>query len=97
MGGVANIWIVTGGQAPDIAAITGPGIRIGDAVLPLGERGTPGILEIGTAVTGHVRVSDIAEINPAVRILIPEQRWKRDVGLAIIGGPGISAGPIAPG
>src|SRR6266536_743311 len=47
-------------------------------------------------VAVHVTVRDMAEINPAMRVLMPEQRRKRHISLTIIRGPEISAGPAIP-
>src|SRR5712691_4193222 len=39
----------------------------------------------------------MAEINPAVGVLVPEQRTKLHIALAPVRAPGVTAGPAAPG
>ena len=66
---------VAGGESPDIGAVSDVFTRIFDAVATVGQRGSPGIFEIiETRFGAHEGVLDPCEIDPHVRILVPEQR-----------------------
>ena len=87
---------VTRGQSPNVTAISHPVRRVRNAIRPLGQARSPRILEVRAVVIVHVGVGDVAEIDPAVGVVVSKQRWKRHEGLIIISGPSVSAGPSLP-
>ncbi|KAG1387470.1 hypothetical protein G6F59_016391 [Rhizopus arrhizus] len=91
LGGVLRA--VAGGQAPHVLAIAQPLHRVAVGVLALGQRGRTAVEEIGAAALAHVRVLDIAEVDPDVAVLVAEQRAEGQVFLALVDTPVVVVGP----
>src|ERR1051326_732997 len=66
------VGIVARRQSPNRAAIADLHQWVGNAIVALGQGSAPRVLEIGRVVAVHVGVGDMAEINPAVRVLMSE-------------------------
>ena len=88
---------VAGGESPDAVAVVAPTPRIGDGVGALRERRAARVLEVIDAVRAHDRVLDAAEIDPDVRVLVPEERRELDVVLAVERAPVVGLRVLAPG
>src|SRR5258706_10583658 len=88
---------VTRSKAPDVGVVARPCARVCYSVGALRQRGAARVLEVIDPAPTHVRVSDVPEIDPHVRILVAEQRRELDEALAVVGAPLITAHPRGPG
>ena len=89
--------VVARGEAPEVHAVAREAPGVGDAVGALGERRPARVLEVGDALRLHVGVLDVAEVDPAVRVLVPEQRREDHEGVAVVRQPVVAARPGRPG
>src|SRR5467141_2014338 len=87
---------VRSGDSPQAVPVAGETARICNAVSVLCERRTPGVLKIINSLGTHIRVGNIPEIDPAMRVLMSKQRRKYDVRVGILGLPLVAAGPRLP-
>ena len=89
---------VTGREAPDVGPVVPAPTRVGDGVGLLRVDGSPTVFEVVQAPLLHVRVPDVAEIGPHMRVLVTEQRREGQMLLAEHRGPllVVGAGPRAP-
>src|SRR3989442_13196430 len=88
---------VRGSESPDAIAVAAPGPRVRVRVGTLGVGGPARVLEEVDPAALHVGVLDAPEVDPHVRVVVPEQRGEPDVCLAVERAPLIGAGPLGPG
>src|SRR6059036_483066 len=67
---------IAGGDPPDGCTVVPATTRVGDCVRLLSVDRAPAVLEVVEAAALHVRIADVAEIGPHVRVLMTEQRRK---------------------
>ncbi|PAV66924.1 hypothetical protein WR25_22926 [Diploscapter pachys] len=89
---------VAGGQAPDVARITVPVHRIGDAIGPIGIGRAAAVLEIIEAGGPHRLIANAAEVDPHLAVLMAEQRREGEVPRVPLPAPegGIALRPGVP-
>src|SRR5688572_8176861 len=88
---------VTGREPPQSLPIAREARRVGDRIVPLCERGTPGVFEVVKIVRPHRAVANAPEVDPDMRVLMPEQGPETDVLLTVERAPTVAARPHAPG
>src|SRR5690349_8559848 len=81
-------WSVARGQSPDVFAVELPAHRIGDRICALRVGRAAAIFEIVESAGAHVGVLDVAEIDPDMGILMPEQRREAEIFLLLERAPG---------
>src|SRR6186713_3088647 len=86
---------VAGGESPDVGAVFEEALRIRDRIGPLRVDRAARVLEVVDVALAHRRIADAAEVDPDVRILVPEQRREAQVLVAHEAAPGmvIALGP----
>ena len=87
---------VSGCKTPDIWPVTLEFARVFNAVLPLSERCAAGVFKIIKASFLHVWILNAPEINPAMAVLMAEQRTEVHMVLAFIFGAEIRFAPFFP-
>src|SRR4029434_29003 len=83
-------------KPPLVRAVPNPLVRIVDRVLALRDGRAPRVLEVVDPLPPHVRIADAAEIDPHVRVLVPEQRREVHVLLAVEVAPLVILRPLVP-
>ena len=92
----ANTRPITGGQSPEQLAVALEPPRVRNAIRVLCERRAARILEIVDPFAPHVIVGDAAKVDPAMRVLMTEQRREMDEALAVTRFPLVTARPFPP-
>src|SRR3989449_3207651 len=87
---------VRGGEAPRPVAVAHPRAGVRDRVGALRVRRATRVLEVIDPVRSHVRILDAPEVDPHVRVLVPEQRPETEVGLSLERAPLVGGGPRRP-
>src|SRR5207247_9387258 len=87
---------VAGGQSPDQFAVSFELPRIRNTIGALCQRRAARILEIVDPFASHVIVGDAAKVDPAMRILMTEQRREMDECLTVACFPLVTARPSIP-
>ena len=87
---------VAGRQSPDVGSVAGKTRGVRGPIGLLREGRAPRVLEVVDALPAHVRILDLTEIHPDVRILMPEERREVDVLVSQVGAPDVGAAPLRP-
>src|SRR5437867_6070360 len=67
---------IAGGDSPDRGPVVAATTGVGDGIGALSVDRAPAVLEVVEAAPLHIRVADVAEIRPDMRVLVTEQRRK---------------------
>src|SRR5882724_1147546 len=87
---------VAGGQTPDPFAVAGEAAGIRNAVGALSQGRAARVFKIVDPFSTDIIIGDAAKIDPALGILVPEERREMNETLAIIGFPFVTARPFSP-
>ena len=73
-------------------AVALPAHGVGDRIVALRKGSAPAVLEVVDAALAHVLVRHPAQVQPHLRILVPEQRREAQVLLSVEGAPALVVG-----